>query len=34
VQWLALAGEQSQPVDASGLLELGPGELSQRIDWP
>ena len=34
VQWFALAGERYQPVEASGLIELGPGELSQRIDWP
>ncbi len=34
VQWFALAGEQYQPVKASGLIELGPGELAQRIDWP
>ena len=34
VQWFALAGEQYQPVEASGLIELGPDELSRRIDWP
>jgi Uma2 family endonuclease len=34
VQWFALAGEHYQPVETSGLIELGPSELAQRIDWP
>jgi Uma2 family endonuclease len=34
VQWFALAGEQYQPIETSGVIELGPGELAQRIDWP
>jgi len=34
VQWFALAGEQYRPIDASGLIGLGPGELAHQIDWP
>ena len=34
VQWFALADERYQPVEASGLIELAPVELAQRIDWP
>lgn len=34
VQWFVLAGEQYQPIETSGLIELGPSELAQQIDWP
>ena len=35
VDWLALAGGGYRPLeDRSGLIDLGPAELAQRIDWP
>ena len=34
VDWLALAGDTYRPVERSALIELGPGELAQLIDWP
>jgi hypothetical protein len=34
VHWLALADGRFQPVERSGLIELAPAELEQRIDWP
>jgi Uma2 family endonuclease len=35
VQWLALSEEgEYRPVERSGLVELSPAELAERIDWP
>jgi Uma2 family endonuclease len=35
VHWLALqASGDHQPLERSSLIELGPNELSERIDWP
>jgi len=34
VHWLGLAGGEYQPLERSQLIELGPAELAQRIDWP
>jgi Uma2 family endonuclease len=34
VQWLALTREGYQRLERSGLIELGPAELGERIDWP
>jgi hypothetical protein len=34
VQWLALDGGGYQPTPQSGLIDLGPSELAERIDWP
>jgi hypothetical protein len=34
VAWLALHEGQYQPVQSSGLIELGPAELAERLDWP
>lgn len=34
VSWLALRDGEYRPVERSGLIELGPGELAQRIRWP
>jgi Uma2 family endonuclease len=34
VRWLALAGGEYRDVQRSGLIELGPGELAERLDWP
>ena len=34
IHWLALAAGTYQPVERSGLIELGPQTLAQQIDWP
>ena len=34
VHWLALSGEEYLEVEWSKLVELGPAELVERIDWP
>jgi Uma2 family endonuclease len=34
VNWLALEHDQYQPIQHSRLIDLGPGELAERIDWP
>jgi Uma2 family endonuclease len=34
VHWMGLAGEQYEPLQKSGLIELGPDELTALIDWP
>jgi len=34
VHWLALADGRYEPIERSSLIELGPAELEQRIDWP
>jgi Uma2 family endonuclease len=34
VHWLALAGGEYREVRRSGLIDFGPGELAERIDWP
>jgi len=34
VRWLGLEAGKYEPLDASGLIELGPDELAQRITWP
>jgi Uma2 family endonuclease len=34
VRWLALAGGKYRDVQRSGLIDLGPGELAEQIDWP
>ncbi len=34
VTWLALHAGEYQPVERSGLIELGPTELAQLLDWP
>jgi Uma2 family endonuclease len=34
VHWLGLRGGQYQPVERSGMIDIGPRELSERIDWP
>lgn len=34
VTWLALRDGDYQPVQASGLIELGPTALATRLDWP
>ncbi len=34
VHWLALSGGEYRPVERSGVIDLGPAELAERIDWP
>jgi Uma2 family endonuclease len=34
VHWLGLAGAKYEPIDASGLIELGPAALAQQLEWP
>lgn len=35
VHWLALDGHGAyRPVDRSGLIGLGPAELTEQLDWP
>ncbi len=34
VTWLALRDGEYQPVERSGLVELGPTELGDQLDWP
>jgi hypothetical protein len=34
VTWLALRNGEYRPVQRSRLIELGPAELADRLDWP
>jgi len=34
VDWLALEHAEYRPVERSGLIEFGPRELAERLDWP
>ena len=34
VDWLGLADGEYRPLERSGLIDLGPNELVERIDWP
>jgi Uma2 family endonuclease len=34
VDWLGLSEGEYRPIERSGLIELGAGELGERIDWP
>ena len=34
VSWLGLSGGEYQPIERSALIDLGPIELAERIDWP
>jgi Uma2 family endonuclease len=34
VHWLALTDGEYREVQRSSLIDLGPGELAERIDWP
>jgi hypothetical protein len=34
VTWLALHDGKYEPVRRSGLIELGPTELAEQLDWP
>ncbi len=32
--WLALRDDEYKPVERSGLIGLGPAELTEQLDWP
>ena len=34
VNWLGLAGEEYRPIERSGLVNLGAGDLAEQLDWP
>ena len=34
VAWLGLRAGEYEPVGGSGLIELGPVELAEQLDWP
>jgi Uma2 family endonuclease len=34
VHWLGLADGEYRPIERSGLIDLGPNELAEHIDWP
>jgi Uma2 family endonuclease len=34
VDWLGLKDGEYQPIVRSGLIDLGAGDLAERIDWP
>jgi Uma2 family endonuclease len=34
ISWLRLVGGEYQRVQRSGLIEIGPTELSEQLDWP
>ncbi len=34
VEWFSLERGEYRPVDASRVIDFGPAELAQRIDWP
>ena len=34
VHWLARSGGEYREAQRSGLIDLGPSELAERIDWP
>jgi Uma2 family endonuclease len=33
IQWSALRGDRYEPIERSGLIDFGPGELAERIVW-
>jgi hypothetical protein len=34
VHWLGLRAGEYHPLERSGLIDLGPAALAERIDWP
>jgi hypothetical protein len=34
VHWLGLSGGEYHPIERSALIDLGPAELADKIDWP
>ena len=34
VHWLALTGGEYRPIERSNVIDLGPKQLAEQIDWP
>jgi hypothetical protein len=34
IHWLGLRDSNYAPIERSALIDLGPNELAERIDWP
>jgi Uma2 family endonuclease len=34
VHWLTLTGGEYRPIERSSLIDLGPSDLAEHIDWP
>jgi hypothetical protein len=34
VDWFALAGDDYEPVDTSGVIDCSPADLAPTLDWP
>jgi hypothetical protein len=34
IHWLALTDGDYRPVEHSGVIDLGPHELAEQIEWP
>jgi Uma2 family endonuclease len=34
VDWLGLDDDEYHPIEHSGLIDLGPSELAEQLDWP
>lgn len=34
VHWLGLSGGEYHPIERSAVIDLGPAELADKIDWP
>jgi Uma2 family endonuclease len=34
IDWLGLTDGEYRPIERSGLIDLGPSELAEQIDWP
>ncbi len=34
VRWLGLRDGEYEPIEHSAVIDLGPGDLAERIDWP
>jgi Uma2 family endonuclease len=34
IHWLGLTDGEYRPIERSGLIDLGPTELAEQIDWP
>jgi len=34
VHWLGLNGDGYEPIEYSALIDCGPAQLSDRLDWP
>ena len=34
IHWLGLSGGEYRPIERSSLIDLGPVELADKVDWP